>query len=131
MNSRGKVYICGAGPGDADLLTLKTFKLLSKCDVILYDRLVNKGILIMASRRSKKVYVGRESGDPTTNQSITNGLMLKYAHDGKKILRLKGGDPFIFGRGGEEAAGVTAHHKRWSPPAPAATWRRRGRRRPP
>jgi uroporphyrin-III C-methyltransferase len=103
VNTRGKVYICGAGPGDPDLLTLKTFKLLSKCDVILYDRLVNKGILRMASRRSKKVYVGRESGDPTTNQSITNELMLKYAHDGKTILRLKGGDPFIFGRGGEEA----------------------------
>ena len=57
----------------------------------------------MASQHSKKVFVGRESGDPTTNQSITNELMLKYADDGKKILRLKGGDPFIFGRGGEEA----------------------------
>ena len=103
VGPRGKVYICGAGPGDRDLLTIKAAKLLSECDVILYDRLVNKGILNMTSSYSKKVYVGRESGDPTTNQMITNELMLKYANDGKKILRLKGGDPFIFGRGGEEA----------------------------
>ena len=103
VGRKGKVYICGAGPGDRDLLTIKAAKLLSECDVILYDRLVNKGILTMTSSHSKKVYVGRESGDPTTNQMITNELMLKYANDGKKILRLKGGDPFIFGRGGEEA----------------------------
>lgn len=103
VGPKGKVYICGAGPGDRDLLTIKAVKLLSECDVILYDRLVNKGILNMTSSYSKKVYVGRESGDPTTNQMITNELMLKYANDGKKILRLKGGDPFIFGRGGEEA----------------------------
>lgn len=103
VKSKGKVYICGAGPGDVDLLTLRASKLLLKCDVILYDRLVNKGILRMASSKSEKVYVGRESGDPTTNQRITNELMLKFANDGKKILRLKGGDPFIFGRGGEEA----------------------------
>src|SRR6059036_1697842 len=108
VKPKGKVYICGAGPADPDLLTLKASKLLSKCDVILYDRLVNKRILRMASQRSKKVFVGRESGDPTTNQSITNELMLKYASDGTKILRLKGGDPFIFGRGGEEAEFLTS-----------------------
>jgi uroporphyrin-III C-methyltransferase len=108
VKPKGKVYICGAGPADPDLLTLKASKLLSLCDVILYDRLVNKRILRMASHRSKKVFVGRESGDPTTNQSITNELMLKYASDGKKILRLKGGDPFIFGRGGEEAEYLTS-----------------------
>ena len=103
MKPKGKVYICGAGPGDPDLLTLKAYKLLSKCDVILYDRLVNKRILKLASQNSKKVYVGRESGDPSTSQDITNELMMKYAQEGQKILRLKGGDPFIFGRGGEEA----------------------------
>ena len=103
VSPKGKVYICGAGPGDRNLLTIKAAKLLSECDVILYDRLVNKGILNMTASHSKVVYVGRESGDPTTNQMITNELMLKYAKDGKKILRLKGGDPFIFGRGGEEA----------------------------
>lgn len=103
VNPKGKVYICGAGPGDADLLTIKASKLLSKCDIILYDRLVNRSMLRMASQHSKKIYVGRESGDATINQKITNELMLKYADDGKKVLRLKGGDPFIFGRGGEEA----------------------------
>ncbi|MDW0175647.1 MAG: SAM-dependent methyltransferase, partial [Nitrososphaeraceae archaeon] len=92
----GKVYICGAGPGEPNLLTLKAAKLLSTCDVILYDRLVNKKTLKMASQDSKKVYVGRESGDPTTNQLNTNEIMLKFAKDGKKVLRLKGGDPFIF-----------------------------------
>jgi uroporphyrin-III C-methyltransferase len=103
VKPKGKVYICGAGPGDADLLTVKASKLLSKCDIILYDRLVNRSMLRMASQHSKKIYVGRESGDPTINQNITNELMAKYADDGKKVLRLKGGDPFIFGRGGEEA----------------------------
>ena len=97
------MYICGAGPGEPKLLTLRAAKLLSTCEVILYDRLVNKRTLKMASKRSKKVYVGRESGDPTTNQLNTNELMLKFAKDGKTVLRLKGGDPFIFGRGGEEA----------------------------
>ncbi|HEY7227900.1 MAG TPA: uroporphyrinogen-III C-methyltransferase [Nitrososphaeraceae archaeon] len=110
MKPKGKVYICGAGPGDPDLLTLKAFKLLSKCDVILYDRLVNKRILKMARQHSKKVYVGRESGDPSTNQGVTNELMLKYAQDGQKILRLKGGDPFIFGRGGEEAEFLSSNN---------------------
>jgi len=103
VKPKGKVFICGAGPGDADLLTVKASKLLSKCDIILYDRLVNRSMLRMASQHSKKIYVGRESGDPTINQNITNELMAKYADDGKKVLRLKGGDPFIFGRGGEEA----------------------------
>src|SRR6186713_1469795 len=107
---KGKVYICGAGPGEPNLLTLKAAKLLSTCDVILYDRLVNKRTLKMASQRSKKVYVGRESGDPTTNQLNTNELMLKFAKDGEKVLRLKGGDPFIFGRGGEEAEYLRDHN---------------------
>lgn len=113
VGPKGKVYICGAGPGDRDLLTIKAAKLLSECDVILYDRLVNNGILNMTSSHSKKVYVGRESGDPTTNQMITNELMLKYANDGKKILRLKGGDPFIFGRGGEEAEFLSSKNIRY------------------
>ena len=110
VGPKGKVYICGAGPGDRDLLTLKAAKLLSECDVILYDRLVNKDILSMTALHSKKVYVGRESGDSTTNQTITNELMLKYANKGKKILRLKGGDPFIFGRGGEEAEFLSSNN---------------------
>ena len=110
IKAKGKVYICGAGPGEPNLLTLKAAKLLATCDVILYDRLVNKRTLKMASQDSKKVYVGRESGDPTTNQLNTNEIMLKFAKDGKKVLRLKGGDPFIFGRGGEEAEFLSKNH---------------------
>ncbi len=103
LERRGKVYICGAGPGNPDLLTIKANRLLQVCDIILYDRLVSKEILNLAQNNVQKIYVGRNSGDPVTNQGKTNSLMVKFAKAGKKILRLKGGDPFIFGRGGEEA----------------------------
>jgi len=101
--STGKVYICGAGPGSPDLITKKCWDLLKHCDIILYDRLVGEEILELIPKNIPKIYVGRSSGDPTTNQLITNNIMLQYASEGKKVLRLKGGDPFIFGRGGEEA----------------------------
>jgi uroporphyrin-III C-methyltransferase len=106
---RGKVYICGAGPGEPELLTVKAKKLLKTCDVILYDRLVTKEILELVPYRSRKIYVGRKSGDPTVNQKETNHLMLNFARSGKKILRLKGGDPFIFGRGGEEVEFLSSY----------------------
>lgn len=101
--SKGKVYICGAGPGNPDLITKRCWDLLKNCDIILYDRLVGREILELIPENIPKVYVGRSSGDPTTNQLKTNQVMLQYALKGKKVLRLKGGDPFIFGRGGEEA----------------------------
>lgn len=101
--SKGKVYICGAGPGNPDLITKRCWDLLKNCDIILYDRLVGREILELIPENTPKVYVGRSSGDPTTNQLKTNQVMLQYALKGKKVLRLKGGDPFIFGRGGEEA----------------------------
>ena len=103
MNNAGKVFICGAGPGDVSLLTLRARDLLINCNIILYDRLVNDDILSLASSKSEKIYVGRQAGDPTINQHLTNRLMVKYARDGQSVLRLKGGDPFIFGRGAEEA----------------------------
>mgnify|MGYP003575087701 CR=1 FL=1 len=103
MNSLGKVFICGAGPGDVGLLTLRARDLLTSCNVILYDRLVGNDILDLASAKSEKIYVGREAGDPAVNQRLTNRLMIKYAREGRSVLRLKGGDPFIFGRGAEEA----------------------------
>jgi uroporphyrin-III C-methyltransferase len=102
-NSKGKVYICGAGPGSPDLITKKCWDLLKQCDIILYDRLVGEEILKLIPKSTPKIYVGRSSGDPTTNQMKTNKIMLQHALEGKKVLRLKGGDPFIFGRGGEEA----------------------------
>lgn len=100
---KGTVYICGAGPGDPKLMTIRAMELLKKCDVILYDRLVSQEIVDGIPANSEKVYVGRAVGDPTTHQRRTNEMMAKYARKGKSVLRLKGGDPFIFGRGAEEA----------------------------
>lgn len=99
----GIVYICGAGPGDPKLMTVRAMELLKSCDVILYDRLVGQEIIGQIPKSAEKVYVGRAVGDPTTHQKRTNELMVKYAKKGKSVLRLKGGDPFIFGRGAEEA----------------------------
>jgi uroporphyrin-III C-methyltransferase len=106
----GKVFICGAGPGDPDLLTLKSMKLLKTCKVVLYDRLVGNDIVKLIPNTSKKIYVGREEGDPSFHQDNTNKIMKKYAKKGEKVLRLKGGDPFIFGRGGEEAEFLREHN---------------------
>ncbi|MEO9294964.1 MAG: uroporphyrinogen-III C-methyltransferase [Nitrososphaera sp.] len=100
---KGKVYICGAGPGDSGLMTVRAMELVRTCDVILYDRLVGQGIVDQFPASAEKVYVGRAVGDPTTHQKRTNELMARYAKKGKTVLRLKGGDPFIFGRGAEEA----------------------------
>lgn len=100
---QGKVYIVGAGPGDPGLLTLKALELMKSADVVLYDRLVSKQILDMIPSNVKKEYVGRNVGDDYKHQNETNQQMLKYVKDGKNVVRLKGGDPFVFGRGGEEA----------------------------
>ena len=110
MSHIGKVFICGAGPGDPGLITIRALDLISSCEVVLYDRLVSRQILEKIPQDIIKVYVGREVGDPTTHQDNTNDLMLKYAREGKKVLRLKGGDPMIFGRGGEEAEFLRAQN---------------------
>jgi len=99
----GKVYLVGAGPGDPKLITLRAVELIKKADVVLYDRLVSKKILDMIPKRAVSIYVGRAVGDDTTHQENTNELMVKYAQLKKSVVRLKGGDPIIFGRGGEEA----------------------------
>ena len=103
MKKSGRVFICGAGPGDPKLITLRAMELLKTCDVVLYDRLVGKEIIDQIPPSAEKVYVGRTVGDPTTHQDSTNALMVRYAKKGKSVLRLKGGDPFIYGRGAEEA----------------------------
>ncbi|TLY09009.1 MAG: uroporphyrinogen-III C-methyltransferase [Thaumarchaeota archaeon] len=100
---KGKVFICGGGPGDPKLITVRAMELLKSCDVVLYDRLVGKEIIDQIPAGTEKVYVGRTVGQPTTHQDRTNELMVKYAEKGKNVMRLKGGDPFIFGRGAEEA----------------------------
>ena len=99
----GIVYLVGAGPGDPKLITIRAVELLQKADIVLYDRLVSRGILNMIPKSTEKTYVGRAVGDPTTHQDQTNDMMLKYAKTKKRVVRLKGGDPIIFGRGGEEA----------------------------
>jgi uroporphyrin-III C-methyltransferase len=105
----GKVYIVGAGPGDVELLTLKAYKLIKSADVILYDRLINQEILSLAKPYCELVYVGKEDGKHTAEQEKINELLLRYAHTKNTVIRLKGGDPFVFGRGGEEALFLAQH----------------------
>ncbi|QWK12544.1 MAG: uroporphyrinogen-III C-methyltransferase [Aquificota bacterium] len=105
----GKVYIVGAGPGDPELLTLKALRLIKSAEVILYDRLINQEILLFAKPDCELVYVGKEDGKHTIEQEKINELLLRYAHTREVVVRLKGGDPFIFGRGGEEALFLAEH----------------------
>ena len=99
----GKVYLVGAGPGDPELLTLKAIKALEQSDVVLYDKLVNKDILSYAKKEAIKICVGKERGFHSIEQDNINDLILEYVHLGYDVTRLKSGDPFVFGRGGEEA----------------------------
>ena len=99
----GKVYLVGAGPGDPGLITVKGLACLKKADVIIYDRLVDDSILREARHDAEKIYVGKASSHHTLEQETINQLLVQKAREGKIVVRLKGGDPFVLGRGGEEA----------------------------
>ena len=105
----GTVYLAGAGPGDPDLLTLRAAELLKTCDVILPDDLVSDAILDMASPTAEIIPVGKRCGQPRITQAGIHELMLKHAKAGSSVLRLKSGDPLVFGRAGEEIAFLREH----------------------
>nr|WP_089138123.1 uroporphyrinogen-III C-methyltransferase [Vibrio rumoiensis] len=102
-NRKGKVLLVGAGPNDPELLTIKAYHAIQKADVVVFDRLVGSEILDLIPEHCEQIYVGKRCGQPSLKQDEINQILIEQSQQGKSVVRLKGGDPFIFGRGGEEA----------------------------
>ncbi len=109
MTERGKIYLVGAGPGDPDLLTVKALRLIQQADTLVHDRLVSAEILRLVPDSVSRIYVGKAPGRHTLDQDEINTLLIDLAHGQQRVVRLKGGDPFIFGRGSEEALALARH----------------------
>jgi len=109
MDSVSCVCFVGAGPGDPDLMTIKALRLIQEAEVIVYDRLVSKEIMGLVPKGVARIYVGKSAGNHHMTQDEINNLLVRLGKTGRKIVRLKGGDPFIFGRGGEEALHLRQH----------------------
>jgi uroporphyrin-III C-methyltransferase len=109
----GKVYLIGAGPGDPKLLTIKAAEVIGGSDVIVYDYLVNPEVLVHSRRDAELIFAGKRSGEPSISQSQINCLLIERALEGQVVTRLKGGDPFVFGRGGEEAEALAEAGVEW------------------
>ena len=120
----GKVWLVGAGPGDAGLFTLKGREVLKKAEVVVYDSLVGQGVLTQIPDSARRIYVGKRADKHTVPQEQINEILLEEAKKGYRVVRLKGGDPFLFGRGGEELELLTKIRSlmKWFPVSPRL-WR--------